>query len=171
MFVERIFPVFIFHYFSISWRFAIGWRKAACSVLPNQICLVVLSFWFIAPLAALTIDPRRKNSNWLYFNTYWLLPLHFLARLFQSTSPVCLCSCGWCRFISRNYCTAVHCRRGNKSKGGKMWFEPKSLVKGVSRTNTHFLALQFTVHHWILPSLFLFVCSINHSFISSIMES
>lgn len=52
--------------------------------------------------------------------------LFFTALLFQSMSPACLCSCGLCLFISRNYCTAVHCRHGNRSRGGKIWFEPKA---------------------------------------------
>lgn len=67
---------------------------------------------------------------------YELVTLHvpivasslFSARLFQSTSPVWLCSSGLCLFISQNYCTAVHYRHGNKSKEGKIGFEPNTAV-------------------------------------------
>lgn len=60
------------------------------------------------------------------FVTWWVsyesdLSLHgsiVLAPSFQSMSPVLLCSCGWCPFISRNYFTVDHIRRGSRSREG-----------------------------------------------------
>lgn len=50
------------------------------------------------------------------------------ARLFQNTSQVWLCSCGLCPFTLLNLYTAVHYKRGNKSKEGEVGFDPNAAV-------------------------------------------
>lgn len=119
-------------------------------------CFSLFRFWLVhgtnkpwvswhVPSALLVRDPleQRKTrekkilaSLPASFSNFVLSTFHpptvasaFLsARLFQNTSQVWLCSCGLYPFILLNYCTVVHYKRGNKSKEGKIGFEPNSVV-------------------------------------------